>query len=52
MLAWLQGLKGQKGQPLSGSTRKLLLSVLDAIFQRAMRMGAASVNPVPPARQT
>jgi integrase len=46
ILAWLQGLKGQKGQPLSDSTRRLLLSVLDAIFQRAIRLGAASVNPV------
>jgi integrase len=46
VLAWLRGLKGQQGQPLSGSTRRLLLSVLDAIFQRAIRLGAASVNPV------
>jgi hypothetical protein len=42
----LQGLTGQKGQPLSGSTRILLLSILDAIFQRAIRIGAASINPV------
>jgi integrase len=46
VLAWLRGLKGQKGQPLSSSTRLLLLSVLDTIFQRALRLGAASVNPV------
>jgi integrase len=46
VLAWLRGLKGQKGQPLSSATRRLLLSMLDAIFQRAIRDGAASVNPV------
>jgi integrase len=46
VFAWLQGLKGQQGQALSSSTRRLLLSVLDAIFQRALRLGAASVNPL------
>jgi integrase len=46
ILHWLRGLKGQRGQELSDSTRRLLLSTLDAIFQRAIRMGAASVNPV------
>jgi integrase len=48
VLAWLRGLKGvqKPGQPLSSSTRLLLLSVLDTIMQRAIRLGAASVNPV------